>query len=81
MGREKRNRRPGAGQRAMPATRGRLVPLWEREGETLGVPAQQTNGGDQPPSAATRQNNAALTGEVDQIADDPKDCWYRCRGV
>jgi len=33
LGREKRNRRPGAGQRAKPATRGRLFPLWERKGK------------------------------------------------
>jgi hypothetical protein len=36
MGREKRNRCPGAGQRAKPATRGRLFPLWERKGKARG---------------------------------------------
>ncbi len=46
LGREKRNRRPGTGQRATPATRGRLFPLWERKGKALGVPTQQTKGGD-----------------------------------
>ena len=38
MGREKRNRCPGAGQRAKPATRGRLFPLWERKGKALVFP-------------------------------------------
>jgi hypothetical protein len=39
---------------------GRLLPLWEREGETLGVPANQMNGGGQPPSAATRHKDGTL---------------------
>jgi hypothetical protein len=41
---QKRNRCPGAGQRAEPATRGRLLPLWERKGKALDVPAYQETG-------------------------------------
>lgn len=48
-GEGKPNRRPGAGQRATPATRGRLFCFGKREGKALGVPAKQTNGGGQPP--------------------------------
>jgi hypothetical protein len=51
---------PARASRAKPATRERLLPLWERKGKALGVPAQQTNGGDQPPSAAKRHKNGTL---------------------
>ncbi len=50
-----------ASGRAANATRG-AIPLWEREGETLGVPAKQANGGDQPPSTAKRKATAPLHG-------------------
>jgi hypothetical protein len=39
---------------------GATIALWERKGETLGVPAYQTNGGGQPPAAATRHKGGTL---------------------
>jgi hypothetical protein len=60
-GEGKPNRRPGAGQRARSARHtGAAILLWEREGKALGVPTQSGNGGDQPPSAASRHRNGAL---------------------
>ena len=43
-GEGKLNRRPGAGQRAKPATRGRLFCFGKREGKALGVPAHKETG-------------------------------------
>ena len=49
-----------ASGRAATATRGRLFRFGKREGKALGVPANQTNGADQAPAAATRHNNGTL---------------------
>ena len=47
------NRCPGAGQRAQPATRGRLFAVWERGGKAPGVPPARI-------AAAIRTDNGTL---------------------
>ena len=50
-----------AGQRALGDRHsGAAIPLWEREGKALGVPVNQGNGGDEPPSAAARHRKGTL---------------------
>ena len=59
-GEGKRNRCPGAGQRAKPATRGQLFCFGKREGKALGVPTIPRNKGVSLPPAATRHKNGTL---------------------